>query len=191
MPGRHQFDSGPSDFDRSHILSISYVWQLPALTRSNAVARYLLGGWELSGIVSAQSGAPLTVIAAGGPSQTGLGDERAVITGAPYGPGACGNAAPCVNYLSPGSFQSPAIGTFGTLGKGALRGPGFFDWDIGIFKNIPIHERVHAQFRAEFFNVLNKVNFNAPNNTIGGAGFGTIVAAGDPRIGQLALKILF
>ncbi len=191
LPGRHQFDYGPSDFDRAHILSVSYVWQLPALAHSGAVVHRLLGDWELSGIVTAQSGAPLTVTAAGGPSQTGLGGERAVVTGAPYGAGACGNTAPCVNYLVPSAFTPPAIGTFGTLGKGALRGPDLFDWDIGIFKNIPIREHLRAQFRAEFFNVLNDVNFSAPSASVGGAGFGSIVAAGDPRIGQLALKIPF
>ncbi len=191
MPGRHRFDYGPSDFDRSDLLSISYVWQLPALTRAGAVPRHLLGGWELTGIMSAQSGPPLTVGAAGGPSQTGLGGERAIVTGAPYGTGACGNTAPCVNYLSPSSFQSPAIGTFGTLGKGALRSPGLFNWDIGVFKDIPLRERIRLQFRVEFFNVLNNVHFSAPNNMVGGAGLGAIVAAGDPRIGQLALKILF
>ena len=190
MNYRHQFDYGPSDFDRSNLLSISYVWQLPGFAHSGILMHRLLGDWELSGIVTAQSGAPITVLASGGPSQTGLGDERAVVNGPAYGSGAC-SSAPCVNYLIPSSFQTPPIGTFGTAGKGALRGPDLMDWDIGIFKNIPIHERLSAQFRVEFFNVLNNVNFSAPNATVGGAGFGSIVAAGDPRIGQLALKILF
>src|SRR6185436_8650853 len=104
----------------------------PKLAKANVVARRLLGDWELSGIMSAQSGSPVNITAAGGPSQTGLNNERGVLVGKPYGTGAC-STAPCVDYLVPASFQPPPIGTFGTLGKGALRGPSPFGWDIGLF----------------------------------------------------------
>jgi hypothetical protein len=191
MSGRHQFDHGPADFDRANVLSVSYVWQLPKLSKANAAVRGVLGNWELSGIVSAQSGTPLNISAAGGPSQTGLGGERAVLVGSAYGPGACGSAAPCVNDLAPASFQLPPTGTFGTMGKGVLRGPNFVDWDMGLFKDIPLNERLRLQLRGEFFNLLNRANFNNPGAIVGGAGFGSIVSAQDPRISQLALKILF
>ena len=172
-------------------MTISYVWQLPKLAKSNVVARRLLGDWELSGIMSAQSGSPVNVVAAGGPSQTGLGNERGVLVGNPYGPGACGSAAPCVDYLVPASFQPPPIGTFGTLGKGTLRGPAAFGWDLGLFKTIPLKDRLRLQVRGEFFNLLNRPNFNNPTAAVGGAGFGSINSAQDPRISQLALKVLF
>jgi hypothetical protein len=190
-PGRHQFDYGPSDFDHKHLLVVSYVWQLPKLKGQNTAVRRILEDWEWSGIFSGNSGGPLTIVAAGGPSQTGLGGERGVIVGNAYGSGACGAAAPCVNDLVPSSFQVPAVGGFGNLGKGALRGPNFLNWDMGIFKTIPFHERLQLQFRAEFFNTFNRVNFMNPQNTVGGAGFGAILAARDPRISQLALKLTF
>ena len=62
---------------------------------------------------------------------------------------------------------------------------------MGVFKNFPIHEKTRLQFRAEFFNVFNKVNLSNPVSTVNAAGFGSIRNAGDPRIGQLALKLYF
>jgi hypothetical protein len=82
------------------------------------------------------------------------------------------------------------------VGKGALVGPGLFNWDMGVFKNIPITERWRAQLRGEFFNTFNHSNFtsltnNYPNQSVSSAGFGTITTAYDPRILQLALKVVF
>ena len=88
-------------------------------------------------------------------------------------------------------FGLPAIGTYGNIGKGFLRGPNLIGWDTGIFKEFPIKERMRFQFRAEFFNATNRVNLNNPNVTQSAGGFGSITGAGDPRIGQLALKFQF
>jgi hypothetical protein len=78
------------------------------------------------------------------------------------------------------------------LGKGTFRGPDLVTYDGGLFKDIPIHgERYRVQFRAEFFNLFNRVNLKDPGTTVSNAGFGTIKSANDPRIGQLALKFLF
>jgi hypothetical protein len=191
MPGRHQFDHGLSDFDHTNRVVVSYVWLLPSLAAANPLVRHVLGGWETSGIVTAQTGDALTILAGNNASQTGLGAERAVIAGAPYGAGACGSVAPCVNYLNVKSFLLPATGTFGSIGKGILRGPKLVNWDMGIFKNIPLRERWRLQFRAEFFNLPNRVPLNDPISTVTSGGFGSITGAGDPRIGQLALKFLF
>jgi len=94
-----------------------------------------------------------------------------------------------VDYLDPTAFALPATGEFGNLAKGLLRGPNLMIWDTGIFKNVPIRERWKVQFRAEFFNVLNRVNLNdlinPTTNTVSSGGFGSIRGAGDPRIGQL------
>lgn len=65
------------------------------------------------------------------------------------------------------------------------------DWDMGFFKNFPFGERYKFQFRVEFFNIFNRTNFNNPAGTVSGAAFGTITGAGNPRIGQLALKFFF
>lgn len=189
-------DRGPSDFDIRHRFVGSYVWQMPQLTGSNALVRNVIGDWQLTGVLQLQTGLPMTVVAGKDQSQTGLTKDRAVLAGSPYGPGACQNTAPCVDYVNPKAFTLPAIGEFGNVGKGSLRAPGLATWDAGLFKNFRIQERWRVQFRAEFFNVLNRVNFKAPDqtnqtNNISAGGFGSLRGANDPRIGQLALKVVF
>ncbi len=193
MPGRHQFDRGPSEFDHTHRLVTSFSWAMPRLTSSPAAVRFVAGGWQFTGLLSAQSGGPLTITAGKDQSGTALSTDRAVLlSNTVYGAGACGSAKPCVDWLLPGSFGLPAAGTFGNLGKGALRGPNQIYYDGGLFKEFPIRgERMKFQFRAEFFNLFNRVNFNNPATNFSGAGFGRITSAGDPRIGQLALKFVF
>jgi len=209
MPGRHQFDYGPSEFDHRHRLVASFVWQLPGFAKAPAFVRYAAGGWQLSGLFSAQSGGPLTVMAGKEQYGTGLKADRAdYIGGDPYAPGACaGSATSCVNWVSPAAFALPTSGSYGNVGKGALRGPNQITYDGGLFKEIPIRkERVRLQIRAEFFNLFNRANFFNPGQgqntttgnglaavapTRGNAGFGQIKAAYDPRIGQLALKLFF
>ncbi|MGH9469029.1 MAG: carboxypeptidase regulatory-like domain-containing protein [Terriglobia bacterium] len=193
-PGRHQFDYGPSGFQNTHRLVVSYVWMLPALSGRNGFEKQVLGGWEWSGILSANTGSPFTVTTGGQDrSGTGLGQDRAVeVAGvSPFSSGPCAKSAPCVNYLNPAAFALPAAGTFGTLGKDSLYGPGFFTWDMGLFKSFPLSERFRLQFRAEFFNVFNNANFSNPTAGVPNGGFGTITGASDPRIGQLALKLNF
>lgn len=192
-PLRHHLDHGPSNFDRTHRFVASYVWSPPALGGNNRLVREVVDGWKLTGIVTVQTGDPLTVLAGRDQSQTGLGSDRAVQVGSPYGGDACaGNKRRCVSYLDPNAFQLPRRGTFGTVPKGSLRGPGYFNWDMAVFKSFALHsERVRLQFRAEYFNIFNRANFNDPSNSFIGSGFGQIVNAQDPRIGQLSLKLTF
>ena len=197
FPNDTALDRGPSDFDVRHRFVASYVWQLPSLRNRSGLVRGVLGDWQVTGLVQLQSGTPLTMLAGKDQSQTMLTRDRAnYLGGSPYGTGACGNTAPCVDYINPNAFALPALGQFGNTGKADLRFPGQAIWDMGFFKNFPIHERLRLQFRAEFFNIFNRVNFTQPNqsnqvDTVSSAGFGSIRAANDPRIGQLALKLFF
>ena len=190
-------DRGPSDFDIRHRFVTSYVWNLPKLEKMHWLVRGLYGDWQLNGILQLQSGTPLTMLAGKDQSLTNLTRDRAqYVSGDPYGSGACGNTAPCVDWINPAAFALPALGQFGNTGKGNLRFPGQATWDMGFFKNIPIHERWSLQFRAEFFNIFNRVNYLRPDqsnqtDTVSSAGFGSIRGANDPRIGQMALKIFF
>ena len=203
-PLRHQFDRGPSDFDHTHRFVGSYVWQLPGLSGRSNFIRQALGGWEFGGVVSAQTGRPFTVLSGASgvnSSGTGIGQDRANLIGNPRGPGACAAAkitTPCVDWLNRASFQSNAPGTFGDIGKGSIRLPGSFTWDMDLVKSFSFTERWRLQFRAEFFNAFNRANFmddsasltnfqklSSTNN------FGAIQQAADPRIGQLALKLFF
>ena len=191
MPGRRSLDRGLSDFNHTQRMVVSYDWPLPKLAHLNRFVQGVLGSWELTGLLSAQTGFPFTVLAGQDQSQTAIGQDRAVVLDAPYGPGACGSKAPCVDFLNRKAFALPAIGTFGNVGKDALVGPGSVVWDMGFFKNFPFRERFRFQVRAEFFNTLNRANFLNPSGSVTAGAFGTITSANDPRIGQLALKIAF
>ena len=203
VPGFSKFEYGPSPFDHKHRFVASYVWQTPRLNGSPWYLKYIAGGWQLSGILTAQSGDPFTVYAGTDQSATN-GKDRAVVTGSPYGGNACNGAAPCLNWLNNASFAPPlsAVNTpasvyapypfrFGNVGKDSVRDPRLFNWDMGLAKDFPIRESVSLQFRAEFFNALNNVNYSDPVSTVSSGGFGSIRSAGDPRIGQLALKLRF
>lgn len=84
-----------------------------------------------------------------------------------------------------------AVGTFGSSGKNILRGPRFFDTDLGLLKDFAITERLKLQFRAEFFNAFNNVNFGQPQNYLGSPATGQITSANSPRVLQFALKLTF
>jgi hypothetical protein len=225
-PLRHQFDRGPSDFDHTHRFVSSFVWELPGFSGSRGFVRRALGGWQYSGLVSAQTGRPFTVLEGGEISGTGVGQDRAALLGgvSPYGNTTCGATTNCVSWLNPAAFVGPRLvpdpanpgkfivnpalaGTFGNVGKNAFRMPGKYSWDMGLSKDFTFTERCKLQFRAEFFNVFNRVNFfdeEVPSGTgsqpsitnfqrLSAGAFGTFRAgqAGDPRIGQLALKVFF
>src|SRR2546422_703526 len=159
-PLRHPFDRGPSDFDHTHRFVASYVWQLPGLSRANGLLRQAFIGWELGGVVSAQTGRPFIVVSGVNSSGTGIGQDRANLIGDPYGPGACVadkiTTVSCVDWLNRASFQANGTGTFGNIGKGSIRLPGSFTWDMGLSKNFSFTERWKLQFRAEFFNALDR-----------------------------------
>jgi len=191
-PDGRQLDRGPSGFDHTHRFVVSYVWLLPALSHANRWVKGAFGAWELSGISTLQSGDPLTITAGVDRSMTGLGYDRAVYNGqAPYSSSGCGAQTPCLGWLNANAFALPATGTFGNVGKGALRGPGSIGFDAGISKNFRAAERLKLQFRGEFFNVLNHANPSNPATSASAPGFGLVKAVGDPRVGQVALKLAF
>jgi hypothetical protein len=84
----------------------------------------------------------------------------------------------------------PPYGTFGNAGRNILTGPGFSSVDVSVIKNTPIREGLTLQFRAEFFNLLNRSNFNLPDSFLGSPAFGRILSAGTPRRVQFGLKLL-
>jgi hypothetical protein len=179
------------DIDRRHRFTMSWVWDLPTTHSANGFARQLLNGWQWSGIGRYQSGAPLTIESGRDNSLDGLGDDRAQLTGEPIAPPAGSDKRVIFNR---DAFARNDVGTFGTLGQGILTGPHIYSFDMGIFKRFAISERVNLQFRSEFFNIFNQVNFADPNTSFGGS-FGTVTStqgfAGDPRILQFGLKLTF
>jgi hypothetical protein len=194
-----RLDIGPSDFDRTNVFSGYYLWTLPELKGGNRFVRAVVNDWRMTGIIQAQSGQPLTILAGTDISSTGIGADRAVWNGQnPYGSGACTSAyAHCKSYLNPAVFSLPAAGTFGNVAKGTFRGPHYVDWDAGLFRSFPIEGSANFELRAEYFNVINKDNLGNPVTTVSSAGFGAVTTSPtgespvSPRVAQFSAKLVF
>jgi Carboxypeptidase regulatory-like domain/TonB dependent receptor len=201
VPG-DQFDwktnRGRSDFNREQRLVISGVYTLPKLNYESSFAKGLLNGWQVAGIVVFQSGLPFTIVDS---------NDTSVISRANYNQGFNGDLYTTGNTsqrlgaffnttaFTPSRFGSPNFDPnrpFGNSLRNLLTGPGQKNVDISFIKFVPFTEKVKGEFRAEFFNVLNQVNYANPNNNIAGANFGRIErAATGPRVIQLAFKLSF
>ncbi len=181
-------DRGSSDFDQRHVFAISSVYSIPDpfLGKSRAMSA-VLGGWELSGIMSAQTGVPFTVFTGTDASLTGAGADRPDLIGNPFFSGGRSRAEQIAGYINPAAFQIND-GHFGNLGRNTFTNPGLLNFDLGFFKNIPVTERMKLQFRVELFNAFNHTHLGSPINTFVSPAFGQIVSAGDPRLIQFALK---
>lgn len=183
-----RLDRGPADFDIRHKVNIAAVYDLPRVERGGAVVRALVNNWQINGILTANTGLPFTVKSGTDRSLSAIGQDNADLVGDPARPAGADRTL----WFNPQAFAPAAPGTFGTLGRNSLRGPGYATLDMALFKNIPITERLRLQFRAESFNTLNRTNFNNPNATVtAGANFGRILSAQDPRVIQFGLKAQF
>lgn len=193
LPNYKQLDRGPSEFDRKHVLSMSYLYSFPVLHSGSRALRIVVNGWQTTGIIQAQSGDPLTIVAGSDISQTGLNQDRGVYNGSgAYGKSLCSTAS-CKSWLNSAAFSKPTATTFGNVQKGSFRGPNYMNWDVGAFRSFDLTHGAQAVFRAEYFDVLNHTNTADPVTSLSSGGFGTITSAGNyqPRIAQFSLKLLF
>jgi Carboxypeptidase regulatory-like domain/TonB-dependent Receptor Plug Domain len=187
-PYNQHFDKGPADFDKTHVVNGSGLWDLPVHFHSRAM-NSLLGGWSLNAILSLWSGFPMTVTSGVDNARSGTSGQRADLVGDPYLSGDRSRGAQVAQWLNPDAFQVNAINTYGNLGRNTFRGPGSATLDAGLFKTFAITERLNATFRFEAFNALNRPNLDAPNTTVTSSNFMRITDAYNPRILQLALRL--
>ena len=168
-------DRGISSINYPHIWSNYGVWQTPGLKGSSAVARGILGDWQMSGIWRLQSGDPFG-ISGGGGNQSGsfVGGERADLTGQPFNVSQGEKSDWLVSYMNRAAFAQPALGTYGNSPRNLFQGPGMNVVDLGISKNFPFKERYRIQFRWEMFNAFNRAHFSNPNNNPVSSAFGLI-----------------
>ena len=213
-------ERAPSDYDATHRWVFSDVYDLPfgsgrRFSPSNRFAGFLVSDWQLTGILTVQTGRPFTVDTNQDNSNTGGGSDRPDLIGDWHIPNpgpdrwfntctrlANGNLVSCLNGESP-AWGIPAPGTFGNAGRNLVRGPGLTNLDLGLNRAFKITERQGFQFRAEVFNVANHPNFFFPNALIlasatsASTNLGTITRAafqsqtGAQRQLQFALKYFF
>lgn len=197
LQGNFAGNWGPSIGDRRHVLTANFVWDLPWFKTQQGFSGHVLGGWEVSGIQTFQTGLPATIAS----------NQLVDPTGAD-----CITTSPCSlranqvgdpnsnqplsyeNWFNATAFTDPQPGQTvqGTSKPGALRLPGFWRTDLSLFKNMKFTERFGGQFRFETFNTFNHTNpICCGSFTTSSSLYNKIRSARDPRIVQVALKLQF
>lgn len=192
---------GPLDYDRTHVLSLDYVYLLPEFSKSmggNKAAQLAFDGWQFSGITRFSTGVPLTVTSNGNPGTLGGGVRANYLGGEVYP-----ETKDRFNYFNVFAFGRPAEGTLGNTANGILRGPGIHNWDMSLFKNFYFTEKFRAQLRFEYFNVWNHTQWSSvntglslpnPNSAVTQATrgrLGEVTDTRDPRQLQIGVKFYF
>jgi hypothetical protein len=188
---------GPSSFDRRHVLSIYYIYDLPFWRNPKNLMENILGGWQISGATFMRTGTPFSIVRnndiAGVVGASGI-DQPVNIVGDPMS-GANGkfsNGSDNNYWFNPTAFAVPAAGTFGNAGRNIIYGPGDQQWDIAFFKNFSLADTHKMQFRVEIFNFPNHPNLSGPTTDITNANFGRSTGKdGNRRDIQLALRYIF
>jgi len=184
-------DYATSSADAKHAFLLSSVYDLPfgrgKRYLSTGVASYILGNWEWSNILGLYSGQPVAVVLGFDNASLGsAGGQRPDLVGNPI----LDNPTR-LRWFNTSAFARPAPLKFGNAGRNLFRGPGLKNYDTALMKNFPLHEQKTLQFRAEFFNAFNLVNFGAPNATFSSQDFGVILSARPSRSIQFSLKLSF
>jgi hypothetical protein len=210
-PRNARAEKGPSSFDVKQVFSLSLIQMLPLdhVAFLKPLGKYVTGGWQFLNITALTTGPPFTVYS--GIQQTSAGAGGADRPDLLSMPDFSTSRAVREDYFGRGADNSsffyipinivggtgPNSGRFGTLGRDTFRGPGFHEYDVSLIKNTPFGHRGNGelgivQFRAEFFNVFNIVNFGLPSNIVMGSGFGMIShTAGPSRQIQFSLKLVY
>jgi hypothetical protein len=215
---RPDLDRGPPRTQRTHVFNTSLIVQFPSLRSKTRLVRSLFGDWEIAGIVAAATGTPVTILAQaipglnGGVSGSGRFEQR---PNRVAGESCRARNGPPEQSINPKAFTLAdfRIGSPGNSGTGVCEGPGFFQTDIALYKNIPVNGRVRLQFRMEVFNAFNRTNFIFVNNVMSPtavtfdtpdvadatkitsfvlpANFGQATAAREPRQTQIGVRVIF
>jgi hypothetical protein len=180
--------------DIPHSIVVNYIYELPfghgkhVGADWNGPVNAVLGGWQLTGIVTAKSGFPLSISPASNNTDSFGGNQRPNLIGDPQ------PADQTINHwINAAAFAEPAPFTFGDAPRNLsnLRSPEYANWDMGIQKLWDFSESKRLQFRLEMFNALNHPNFFAPDQNLGDSAFGHISQAYPARDIQAALKFFF
>jgi hypothetical protein len=189
-------DRGWSPYDRTHVFTADWNYELPFFRTSKGLLKDTLGGWQYTGIYSAASGLPFNVTSTASsrdPAGLGILGSQASArpdlicnpnSGAPHTVAQFFNTA-CVADVPNGVIRP------GNAPRNAIRGPGYGTFDMSLMKNFNFHERSSLQFRAESYNTFNHTNFASIGAALGSTTFGQVTAARDPRVISFGLKLYY
>ncbi len=187
-------DIGDSDFDQRQVFNASYIYLVPGASSPNRFVKYVLGGWQVAGITTLETGRAFNIGINFDNANNGArsNSQRPDLVGNPFPDGFTSTYGPGGTFFNTAAFAVAPQYQFGNLGRNALHGPAFHNTDLGAFKNFNLTERFRLQFRAEFFNIFNNVNFSTPDSTLGDTTFGSITGTDtSQRQIQFALKLNF
>ncbi len=189
-PSNVRASRGSSDYDRRHVNRLSAIYNLPNPFRGeHPVLKNAFRDWEISGILNATSGAPFMIVTGLDASLTAVGNDRPNLVDNPFLSSDRPRAEKILAWFNQNAFQANTPGRYGNFGRNVLTGPPFINTDFGVFRNIKFSERRRLQFRAEFFNLFNQVNFGNPVGSRISTAFGRITSAASPRLIQFGLKL--
>jgi len=211
-PANRRGEWGPCGSDRRKVFNMSLVVESPK--HESRMLEAILGNWHGSGIFTATSGSWLTVTDGEDASLTGQGRDRPIEVGDPFTAGTVSANPTCTApsaihtlaaWFNPCAFEMAPLGTFGTLGKNSIQGPGNWNFDTALWRTFPLSERFKLDFRAEAFNAFNhfesgnpaaglftgNINVASPNSTTRSTTAGYISSSNPQRILQIAMKLTF
>lgn len=186
---------GPSDFDITHVNTTSVVYELPVgrgqrfASGVNRLVDYVIGGWQSSAIVTLRSGLWSSVTL--GQDIANIGDVTGTQTANRVANPFTSGTKTRAEWFNPAAYALPAFGTLGNSRRNSLKGPEYKNVDFALSKSFPIRDRLHLQFRSEFFNLFNHTNFGNPSTGLGTPSFGQILSAYSSREIQGALKLIW
>ena len=185
---------GPDGNDRTQVFNANFVYPLPFYKNQTGIAGRTLGGWEVTGIVSYGSGQFLTA-STSSVDPGGLGLLVGPATSRPDYISNPNSGAPHTiqEWFNTSAFAQVPAGQYrpGNDPASNIRGPGYENWDLSLFKNFKLERSAVMQLRAESFNAFNHTNFSNVNTTLGSSAYGQVTGAGPARVMQLAAKIKF
>lgn len=171
-PADISLSEGRAGFDRKHMLTTSFVWDIPFANKSNGIVRAILGGWQLSGIFVAQSGTPINFTANGSLLAAPGNTQRPNLNGEVK---VLGTIGPGSLYFDTSVFSAPAAATFGNMKRNdSISGPGYMNLDGTLIKRFRFTERIGGELRADALNVTNSPHFNNPDGGFGNPTFGQV-----------------
>lgn len=181
-PYNFHAEYGPPSYDFTNNITATWVYNIPYFSHGSKATSLALGNWSFAGLALHQSGfaqSPALTT-----STRGLATRPNQV--APYH-----KIGKLTQWFDTGAFAAPAYGFFGNASNGTIRGPGYTSINVSLYKTFPLPKRLNMEFRGEAFNVLNHPNFINVDTGLGDGNYGQVTSAGDPRILELALKLIY